>query len=191
MGTMTFRGLVRPWVLVSLFAPACGADDSFEPGPSTNDGGTISQAKFPACGGDACGLPGQDACCGAEDGAPGTTCVDFADFGSTQCREECKDDSDCQTGCCAAGGNGRRFCSPQEFCGEGGIFPEAMCRDGDTCDVANNQSQCIAFFEGCLGKLDQADKTAWFNAVSACYAPASKTCTSLFNCLQNIPSCRF
>ena len=179
-------GSVALCAVLVLLGTGCGTEEpDIKPGPTQPDAGT-PMAKKPACEDDPCGLPGQASCCGAKDGAPATTCTDFGTFGSTRCEMACTADSDCTSGCCS-----NNVCSPKEFCGVAGILPEAMCRDADTCDVANNKDTCVSFFEGCVNPLSQQDKAAWVAAVERCYAPTSNTCTSLFTCLRNLPFCRF
>jgi len=120
-----------------------------------------------------------------------TSCVDFGSFGSTQCVKECANDSDCGTGCCGPTTDGKRVCSPKEFCGVAGIFPEELCFDADTCGVFNNQSACVTEMETCLKSLDQAALTQWVSAVRTCYANDGSSCTSFAPCIRNLPFCTF
>jgi hypothetical protein len=139
----------------------------------------------PACEGNACGLPGQEACC------DGTTCMDFHDFGSTQCVMACKEDADCPTGCCNPSTNGTRTCAPKEWCGIGGIYPEQLCFDADTCGVFNNQTACVTEVENCIKPLDQSSLTQWIAAVNACYASDGNSCTTFASCIRSLPFCAF
>ncbi len=151
------------------------------PGP---DAGPV-KPHIPACEANACGLPGQDPCC------TGTSCVDFGNFGSTQCVMQCEQDSDCPTGCCGPTTNGQRVCSPMEFCGIAGIFPEEVCFDADTCGVFDNQATCKTDLENCLKPLDQSSLTQWVGAVRACYASSGTNCTTFASCIRNLPFCSF
>src|SRR5262249_31571325 len=151
----------------------CSETNPNNPGPGPDAG----PPPPPTCEGDPCGLPGQSDCC------MGTTCINFHDFGSSQCVQECKGDTDCDSGCCAPTPDGKRGCSPKEWCGTAGIYPEALCLDADNCGVFNNQSQCVSFFETCLKALDQNSLTQWFSAVDACEREFPSSCSGRFGCL--------
>jgi hypothetical protein len=168
----------------SVIALLVGCSDSMSAPPVGPDAGPV-KPHVPVCEADACGLPGQDPCC------DGTSCIDFHNFGSTQCVMECKADTDCPTGCCGPTTNGKRVCSPAEWCGTGGIYPEGLCFDADTCGLVSNQSVCVTQVENCLKPLDQSSLTQWFSAVDACYASSGTSCTNFSSCIRNLPFCRF
>jgi hypothetical protein len=180
----------RGWKVIVLFlgiaAAACGGGgDSRSASGEGEHMPPDAGSTGPACGHQACGLPGDQPCC------TGTSCIDFRDFGAQQCAQACKTSADCDTGCCQADGAGDFVCSPKEFCGDGGIYPEALCRDADTCDIANNQVTCVGAVESCLKPLSQSQLSAWFAAVNACYAASGSSCVPLFGCLRNLSFCAF
>jgi len=168
----------------SVIALLVGCSDSMGPTSHVDPDGTTG-TPVPKCEADPCGLPGQADCCA------GTSCTDFGDFGSTQCVMECKEDTDCPTGCCGPTTDGKRVCSPKEWCGTAGIYPETLCRDADTCGVFNNESTCISEVENCLKPLDQASLTRWVSAVNACYANSGTSCTNFAPCIRALPFCAF
>jgi hypothetical protein len=149
--------------------PSGGGDDTGD------DEALPPEEPMIACEGDGCGLPGDEPCC------DGSSCTDFGNWGGTVCAAECDAHEDCGTGCCDRG-----VCAPEEFCGSGGIVPEALCEVRDICDWWEGGG-CVDAVEGCLANLTEDQVRIWTEEMARCFEQT--TCSGFDACYWEVPWC--